>query len=90
MRPAATLSMRMRLSFRGWGSKGVLCLSTDVHRHACNVQSIKEIATRRNVRHRVEMINQDPPATCSQEVCDLDCTVGRLVSNTIPCHVKST
>ena len=32
------------------------------------VQSIEEIAARRNVRHRVEVINQDPPATCSQEV----------------------
>ena len=32
------------------------------------LQSIEEIAARRKVRHRVEMINQDPPATCSQEV----------------------
>lgn len=32
------------------------------------VQSIEEIAAKRKVRHMVEMINQDPPATCSQEV----------------------
>jgi hypothetical protein len=31
-------------------------------------QAVEEVAARRKVRWRVEMINQDPPATCSPEV----------------------
>ena len=53
-------------------------LQADMHRYVCNVQSVEEIAARRNVRHRVEMMNQDPPATCSQEVHHL----GILASET--------
>ena len=32
------------------------------------VQTVEEVAARRKVRHRVEMINQDAPATCSDQV----------------------
>lgn len=32
------------------------------------VQAVEEVAARRKVRHRVEMLNQDPPATCSNQV----------------------
>lgn len=32
------------------------------------MQTVEEVAARRKVRHRVEMINQDAPATCSNQV----------------------
>ncbi|KAK9918321.1 hypothetical protein WJX75_003179 [Coccomyxa subellipsoidea] len=32
------------------------------------LQTVEEVAARRKVRHRVEMINQDAPATCSNQV----------------------
>ena len=35
---------------------------------AAVIQSAKDIAERRGVEHSVEMINQDPPATCSEQV----------------------
>ena len=38
------------------------------------LQSIERIAEKRKVRHRVEVINQDPPATCSQKVLHTSCS----------------
>ena len=38
------------------------------------LQSIERIAEKRKVRHRVEVINQDPPATCSQKVLHTACS----------------
>ena len=36
---------------------------------AAIVKEVGAIAKRRRVRHTVDVINQDPPATCDQKVC---------------------
>ena len=63
---------------------------TDLARRDAVVDSIAReaasIAARRRVRHQVELINQDPPATCSSQVCD----VGAQAAGAWPLHPTLT
>ena len=51
------------------------CLKALLRQALFAVQSIERIAEKRKVRHRVEVINQDPPATCSQKVLHTACSL---------------